>query len=184
MILSGQLWQSSVHTREQPTCQPADSSSVTRQHLFSSPQPQLPFLLLLCEACLVGWLWMCAFLCVCAAMSDRWCAYVVMRRAAQRPFSLTPREGFRWQHSSLNHPPFFSWSRFLSSPNQMCCRLPSIQRITDKCLDCTDHLLLTCSLLGIKYGRTSCVFFLVYRNIFSSINWVLFLFFWEGDSLS
>lgn len=51
------------------------------------------------------------FICVCAAMSDRWCAYVVMSLAALQPFSLTSREGFRWQHSSLNHPHSGSTSR-------------------------------------------------------------------------
>lgn len=106
-------------------CQSADSSSVTRQHSFAKP-PSFPLIspllflsaaavlersdrliVRVCKISLIG-----VLLCVpaCAAMSDRWCAYVVMSQAAQRPFSLTPPEGFRWQHSSLNHPYPGSWS--------------------------------------------------------------------------
>lgn len=56
----------------------------------------------------------CALMCVCTAMSDRWCAYVVMSHAALQPFSPVPWEGFRCRHSSLNHPHSSSWSSAVS----------------------------------------------------------------------
>lgn len=114
-------------------CHSADSSSVTRQHSFTAPPSshQPPFASSSAAAVLdmsdrLIWQGMCvrrhracALMCVCTAMSDRWCAYVVMSRAALQPFSPVPWEGFRWRHSSLNHPHSSSWSSAVSpSPLQ------------------------------------------------------------------
>lgn len=125
--LSEQLWRSSLLQWMcvcSAVCHTADSSSVTRQHSFTAPPSshQPPFASssaaavldmsdrLIWQAMCVRRHRACALMCVCTAMSDRWCAYVVMSRAALQPFSPVPWEGFRWRHSSLNHPHSSSWS--------------------------------------------------------------------------